>query len=38
MGVTSAAGTVYSSGEPGFTPCFLWGSCCSIFCLLCSVL
>jgi len=29
--VTSGAGTAYTSGAPGFTVVFLWGSCCSIF-------
>ena len=34
-GVTSGAGTAYSSGAPEFIPGFWWGSCYSIFCFMC---
>jgi cellulose synthase/poly-beta-1,6-N-acetylglucosamine synthase-like glycosyltransferase len=38
-GVTSGAGTTYPAGEPEFTLVFLkFGSCCSIFSFLCSIL
>ena len=37
-GATCGAGTVYPYRAPEFTPCFEWGSCCSIFSFLCSVL
>ena len=33
--VTSGAGTAYPSGEPEFTTGFQWGSCYSIFSLIC---
>ena len=36
--VTSGAGIAYLSGAPEFTPAFYWGSCCSIFSFMCSVL
>jgi len=35
---TSGAGTAYPPGVPEFTPCFLWGSCCTLFSFQCSVL
>jgi hypothetical protein len=34
-GATSRAGTAYPSGAPEFTPGFWWGSCYSIFSLMC---
>jgi hypothetical protein len=37
-GVTSGAETACLSKATEFTPFFLWGSCCSIFIFLCSVL
>jgi hypothetical protein len=38
-GVTSGAGTTYPAGEPEFTLVFFkFGSCCSIFSFLCSIL
>jgi hypothetical protein len=37
-GATSGTGTTYLSGPPRFTPDFSWGSCCSIFSFLRSVL
>ena len=36
-GVTRRTGTVYTSASPEFNPGVLWGSCCSIFSLMCSV-
>jgi len=38
MCATRGAGSAYPSGAPEFISIFLWGSCCSIFSLLCSVL
>ena len=38
MGFTSGAGTDDHSGPPEFIPSFQWGSCCSIFSFMCSVL
>jgi len=37
-GVTYGAGTANPSGAHEFTLGFQWGSCCSIFSFLCSVL
>ena len=38
-GVISGAGTTYPAGEPEFTLVFFkFGSCCSIFSFLCSIL
>ena len=36
--VTSGEETIYPSGAHKFTPSVWWGSCCSIFSFLCSVL
>ena len=38
MGATHGAGTAYTSESHELTSGFQWGSCCSIFNLLCSVL
>ena len=35
---TTGTGTAHHSTAPEFTPGFYWGSCCSIFSFLCSVL
>ena len=36
--LTTGTGTAYPSGAPDFTLECLWGSCCSTFAFLCSVL
>jgi hypothetical protein len=37
-GVTSGAGAACSAGSPEFPSGFYWGSCCSVFSILCSFL